>query len=444
MKRVITYGTFDLLHYGHINILKRAKELGDYLIVGVTSEEYDILRGKLNVTQSLSERIRNIQNTGLADEITVETHLGQKIEDIQKHKIDVFVIGSDWLGKFDYLKPYCEVVYIDRTKNISSTQLRNKNNKIISLGIVGNGRIANRFVTESKFVSGINITSVYGRNRDNVEKFKEVHELENAYTDFNKFIENVDAVYIALPHNLHYIFTKNALKRNVHVLCEKPFVLSVAEAKELYNLADEKKLILREAVKTAYAPCFEKLVNYVKAGVIGEIRDIQATFTKLIEDKSLREWKKDLSGGAMTELSTYPLCVIAKLLGITPEYIRFRTFKDENGVDYFTKVSLDYRNATANAYVGIGVKKEGDCVISGTTGYIYVPAPWWKTEFFEIKFEDFNRNKKVFVSFEGDGLRYEIAKFIQAINGVDNSYLWSNEESEFVSRVIEEYINSEQ
>ena len=164
MKRVITYGTFDLLHQGHINILKRAKALGDYLIVGVTSENYDTTRGKLNVAQSLVERIENVQKTGLADEIIVEEYMGQKISDIKKYKIDIFVIGSDWQNKFDYLKPFCDVVYLPRTKGVSSTELRNEQNKILRLGIVGNGRIAKRFIKESKFVSGVDVDVVYGRN----------------------------------------------------------------------------------------------------------------------------------------------------------------------------------------------------------------------------------------------------------------------------------------
>jgi glycerol-3-phosphate cytidylyltransferase len=124
MKRVITYGTFDLLHNGHINILKRAKEMGDYLIVGVTSEDYDYNRGKLNVAQSLMERIENVKKTGYADEIIVEEYFGQKVGDIQKYNIDTFVIGSDWLGKFDYLKEYCEVVYLDRTEGISTSKIK--------------------------------------------------------------------------------------------------------------------------------------------------------------------------------------------------------------------------------------------------------------------------------------------------------------------------------
>ena len=156
MVKVITYGTFDLLHQGHYNILKRAKELGDYLIVGVTGEIYDLERGKLNVQDSLLTRIENVRKTGLADKIIVEEYMGQKISDVVKYDIDKLVIGSDWYGKFDYLNRYCEVVYLERTKNISSTQLREKQ-KIYNIGIISDTMEDGEIVVESKYVSGIHV-----------------------------------------------------------------------------------------------------------------------------------------------------------------------------------------------------------------------------------------------------------------------------------------------
>ena len=145
MKKVITYGTFDLFHKGHYNIIKRAKALGDYLIVGVTSESFDIERGKLNVRDSLIKRIENVRRTGLADEIIIEEYQGQKVSDIIKYDIDVLVVGSDWRGKFDYLKNYCDVVYLERTKNISSTKLRSEG-IIFNMGIVTDDIQDNGFV----------------------------------------------------------------------------------------------------------------------------------------------------------------------------------------------------------------------------------------------------------------------------------------------------------
>ena len=417
MKRVITYGTFDLFHEGHLNILKRAKALGNYLIVGVTSENYDISRGKLNVTQSLVERIENVKNCNLADEIIIEEYLGQKVQDIQKYNIDIFAIGSDWQGKFDYLKQFCEVIYLPRTKGISSTQLRNKQNKILNIGIVGNGRIAKRFILESKFVSGVNIEYVYGRNEEKLKNFCNDFELNNYYLDYNKFLDKVDAVYIAVPHTMHFDFAKKALLGGKHVLCEKPITLREKETKELYNIAEKNNLILQEAIKTVYAPCFNKLISVAKSGIIGEIRDIDATFTKLVADKNLREFNPDLGGGSLNELGSYPLCIITKLLGTNPESVNYVSFFDElNKIDLTTKVILKYKNAIATANVALGSKKEGECIISGTKGYIYVPAPWWKTEYFEVRFEDINQNQKFFEKFEGDGLRYEIMEFLKSIH----------------------------
>ena len=157
MKKVITYGSFDLFHEGHYRLLQRAKKLGDYLIVGVTTEHYDESRGKMNVVDSLMDRIENVRKTGFADEIIIEDHVGQKIEDIIKFEVDIFTVGSDWTGVFDHLKDYCEVVYLERTKDISSTMLRARKYNIIRLGIIGTGRIASRMVPEVKYVSGINI-----------------------------------------------------------------------------------------------------------------------------------------------------------------------------------------------------------------------------------------------------------------------------------------------
>ena len=139
MIKVITYGTYDLLHYGHINLLKHAKALGDYLIVGVTAEDFDKSRGKINVQQSLMERIENVRQTGLADEIIIEEYEGQKIDDIKRYNIDIFTVGSDWKGKFDYLNEYCKVVYLDRTEGVSSSEIRSEQTAL-RLGFAGGYR----------------------------------------------------------------------------------------------------------------------------------------------------------------------------------------------------------------------------------------------------------------------------------------------------------------
>lgn len=171
MKKVITYGTYDLLHYGHINLLKRAKELGDYLIVGITTDSFDLERGKLNVRNNLMERIEAVRQTGLADQIIIEEYQGQKIDDIKKYEVDIFAIGSDWEGHFDYLKEYCKVVYLPRTEGISSTMLRNENQRTIKIGIIGSGRMAKRFLEEAKHVNAVVIDSVFNPIHEDLSIF---------------------------------------------------------------------------------------------------------------------------------------------------------------------------------------------------------------------------------------------------------------------------------
>lgn len=124
MKKVITYGTFDLIHHGHINILRRAKALGDYLIVALSTDEFNAVKGK-EAYYSYGERKLILEAIKYVDEVIPETRWEQKIDDVVRHGVAVFVIGADWTGKFDFLKPYCEVVYLPRTEGISTTQIKN-------------------------------------------------------------------------------------------------------------------------------------------------------------------------------------------------------------------------------------------------------------------------------------------------------------------------------
>jgi choline-phosphate cytidylyltransferase len=441
MTKVITYGTFDLFHEGHYRLLKHAKALGNYLIVGVTTESYDESRGKLNVQESLMQRIENVRLCGLADEIIIEEYEGQKVTDIIKYNIDVFAIGSDWIGKFDYLNNYCKVTYLDRTKGVSSTQIRNENNGILKLGIVGYGRIANRFITESKFVSGVSIEGVFGLNENSLKQFVEKHELDFFSLNYNEFLDRVDAVYIASPPLTHYDYIKKALIKGKHALCEKPIVLFSKQASELYALANSNSCILLEAIKTAYSPGFIRLLSIAKSGIIGKIKNIDVTFTKLVKG-TIRELDAKAAGGSMTELGSYPLLAVIKFLGEDIEEMDFFSYYDDKkAIDLFTKINLKYKDAIATAKVGLGVKSEGDMIISGTEGYIYIPSPWWKTEYFEARFENFSDNKRYYYKFENDGLRYELAEFISMINKkITKTYKLTPSESISIISVIEKFM----
>lgn len=414
MKRVITYGTFDLLHHGHLNILRRAKELGDYLIVGVTNDSFDRERGKLNVRNNVLERVEAVRKTGLADEIIIENYIGQKIDDIQKYHVDIFAIGSDWEGKFDYLNEYCRVVYIPRTEGISSTLLREERQETVQIGIIGTGRIAHRFAEEANFVSGVVVTSVYDSDLSVAEGFARKHDIKQVCPDTQQLYSKVNAIYIATPHLSHYSYIMEALAQGKHVLCETPMVLSEQQAKEAFSFAEQKGLILMEANKTAHCPAFNHLLVMIKSGVIGEVVDVEASLSKLWNNPHLREFDQAQAGGSMYELGSYPLLPIIRLLGT--DFLRVQLYSRwENGVDIYTKGSILYRKALCTFKVGLGVKTEGNLIISGTKGYAYIPAPWWKTDYFELRYEDQNENQKFFYKWEGAGLRYEIQEFASCI-----------------------------
>lgn len=441
MKKVITYGTYDLLHEGHINLLRRAKELGDYLIVGVTSDNFDRGRGKLNVRNNVLERVETVKASGYADEVIIEDYLGQKIDDIQRYDVDIFAIGSDWVGKFDYLNEYCKVVYLPRTEGISSTMLREQTEEVYRIGIVGSGRIAKRFVPESKFVNSANVTVVYDPNMERAEAFGGQFGLK-AFSDYETFLNEVDAVYVASPHLTHYEYTKKSLHAGKHVLCEIPFMLSAEHARELYDYARSHNLVLLEASKTAFCPSFNHLLTLVKSGVIGDVVDVKTSLSKMVAAPT-RELDAVQAGGAMNEHASLNLMAIIKLLGKEYEKVDFYS-KQENGVDIYTKANICYPHATASMTLGIGVKTEGNMVISGTKGYVYVPAPWWLTDFFEVRYEDQTKNKKYFYSYDGDGLRYEIQEFMTMIvNHRQSSYKLRHCESVAIADIIEKFNHKE-
>ncbi len=414
MKKVITYGTFDMFHEGHYNLLKRAKALGDYLIVGITTEQYDETRGKLNVVDSLITRIDNVRATGFADEIVVEDHEGQKVEDIQKYGVDIFTVGSDWIGQFDYLKEFCEVIYLERTKNVSSTKKRQDKNPIVRIGIVGTGRVAKRFPAEAKYVSGVSVEGVFNPHDDHAKPFAEKCELSFWTNDYEEMLSKVDAVYIATPHETHYEYAKIALEHKKHVLCEKPMVLKKAHAEELFDIARKYGCILMEAVKTAYCPGFNQLVSVAKSGVIGDICDVEASFSRLTMP-GMRETEDTKYGGAFTEFGSYCLLAIIKLLGREYSEIRFDSILLDNGLDAYTKTSFVYDHALALAKNGVAVKTEGQLVVAGTKGYILARSPWWITTAFEVRYEDATRIDHYSSTFLGKGIRYEIAEFVKAI-----------------------------
>lgn len=411
MKKVITYGTYDLLHYGHTRLLERAKALGDYLIVGITSEAFDKARGKINVQQSLMERVAAVRATGLADKIIIEEYEGQKIDDIRRYGVDVFAIGSDWKGKFDYLNEYCQVVYLDRTEGVSSSDIRTEQHQV-KLGLVGDPHLLTKINRESMFVNGLEVTAICTNTpKENIDLLQ-----ENLFItqDYSQMLDKVDAVYLVSHPSRHYAQIKEALQTGKHVLCEAPLTLNVEEFDELTALAQKQKCTLMPVLKTAYSTAYYRLILLAKTGIIGKIVSVDATCTSLRDKDAIN---LNTSWNSLCAWGPTALLPVFQLLGTQykQKNIVSQFLNKKEKFDSFTKIDFCYPDAVASIKVGKGVKSEGELIVSGTKGYIFVPAPWWKTDYFEIRYEDPNQNRRYFYQLEGEGIRYELVSFVQAV-----------------------------
>lgn len=442
MVKVITYGTYDLLHHGHIRLLQRAKALGDYLIVGITSDAFDRARGKINVQQSLVERLEAVKSTGIADEIVIEEYEGQKIDDIKRLGVNIFTVGSDWIGHFDYLNEFCKVVYLDRTQGISSTELRSEKQEL-RLGLVGEAPFLNKFECESHYVNGVNIIGICTQDKSQLSKA--VTSLPLVTNDYLKLLDVVDALYIISDPSLHYQQIRLALEKKKHVLCESPIALSVQELNELRQLAESNECVLVDALRTAYSPAYHQLQLLAKSGVIGKIMSVDSICTSL---RNISEDERESSAGKWNSICSWgpaAMLPIFQLLGLeyTKKYITSHISDETTKYDTFTKVAFVYPEAVASLKVGQGVKSEGELIVSGTKGYIYVPAPWWKTDYFEVRYENPSYNKRYFFQLEGEGIRSELVSFLKAIHiGNRKAYMDDKISIGFV-KVIEDFYKKE-
>jgi len=434
MVKVITYGTYDMFHYGHKRLLERAKALGDYLIVGVTSDDYDKTRGKINNQQSLMERIAAVKETGIADEIIVEEYEGQKIDDIRRLGVDIFTVGSDWEGYFDYLNEFCKVVYLPRTEGVSSSEVRAEKRKL-RIGLVGSAVFRTKFIKESKYVNGVEVVGAYTTHID-----EESDNSEIFYTDnYDELLEKVDAVYIISKPEKHFRHTKKALEAGKHVLCESPIAYTSEECKELYDLASEKNLILMDAIKTAYSTAYERLILMAKSGKIGKVLSVDTVCTSLRDGISIEGTDLSKKWNSMCGWAPAAMLPIFQIFGTEyKDKVFYTKFLDKNeNIDAFTKIDFVYPSGVGSVKVAKGAKAEGEMVIAGTEGYIYVPAPWWKTDYFEVRYENQEDNKRFFYQLDGEGIRYEIVAFAKAIESGRNLSNVSEEISEAIVGVIE-------
>lgn len=299
---------------------------------------------------------------------------------------------------------------------LSRESLQKSGNRSIRVGVVGTGSIASRFASEIAHVQGTYISAAYNPDETRLKLFCDRYGIGIEADNYEMLLSHCDAVYIASPISTHFEYAKAALEDNRHVLCEMPFTQTKAEAAELLKIAEKRGLTLIPALKTAYCPSFLKLVEIAKSGEIGEIADISGTVTTMLSANE----KTDFNNERLLENATYPILAAFKLFGCSYKEVHSFTQYNQDEFDrkaLFNHTILAYDNKVASIKVGTGVKSEGSLVISGTKGYIYVPAPWWKTDYFEVRFENTTNNRKFYFPYEQAGLRYEIQAFLDSIRG---------------------------
>jgi choline-phosphate cytidylyltransferase len=356
------------------------------------------------------ERVEAVRSTGIANEIIIEEYEGQKIDDIKHYNIDVFTVGSDWKGKFDYLDEYCRVVYLDRTQGVSSSELRAEKRKIgIKVDNYNEG-ICHKFTRESEFVNGVKIVS-----------------------------ENEDAYYITSRPEKHYYDIKKILEAGKSVICESPLTDNSEKCRELFQIAKENQCILMDGIKTAYSTAYNRLLLLVKSGKIGDVISVDSTCTSLRDLDN--EYDLENKWNSISAWGPTALLPVFQILGTNylKKHIVTQYADKSRKFDGFTKIDFIYEHAVASIKVAKLAKSEGELIISGTKGYIYVPAPWWKTDYFEIRYENTEDNRKYFYQLEGEGIRNEIVLFQKSIEKNNNIGNISDDISVAITKVIEDY-----
>lgn len=397
MKKVITYGTFDMFHQGHYNILKRARDYGDYLIVGVTGENYDIGRGKLSVHDTLATRIENVKNTGLVDEIIVEEYLGQKIGDIIKYDIDSFVIGDDWRGKFDHLSRYCNMIYLERTKGISSTKIRQETFKNYDIGIITDEEDDNELVKEAKLVNGFEVKNVYCDDDKILNVFQEKYHVENVFDDVDDMIDASDIVFVRCSIKKRYKYVKKALEAGKHVIYDSPATFKTGEFEELLQLSKEKNVILMENIKMVYIYVFNQLLWITQGGLIGDILSFNSSISKNDENRS----------NLFYDLCALSLVPMLKIMGQDYEKADFKVSKDGDNIE-FASMNFVYPKGRALITVGNVVRVDNQLEIIGTKGTIRMRGNWWRSKNFSLHKPGESEAEVYNTNFEGNGFKYLI------------------------------------
>lgn len=331
-------------------------------------------------------------------------------------------------------------VNLQRLEDVLETPLTNASiarmtSRYLRLGIIGTGSISNRFAEDVAYVSNIYLAAAYNPDQDEAKMFCDKFGIIDACDNVDDLLNKVDAVYVASPYYTHYDYVLKAMTAGKHVLCETPLTSTLKEAQELYTIAQKGGLVLMPALKTAYSPSFLNVIDEAKSGVIGEIVDVSATVTTLLPQSVTVGYNNE----RLMDNAYYALLVILKLLGtdIKKSFV-FKQIDDAKVM--YLNATLEYEEAVAHVKAGTGVKSESSLVISGTKGYIYVPAPWWKPDYFEIRYENPYDNKKLYFPFESSGLKYETQCFTDNVGLINTNQCITPAEMLKIIQLVDKYL----
>lgn len=319
---------------------------------------------------------------------------------------------------------------------ISRESLLRQGEDYIKIGVIGTGSIASRFAEEVAHVQKTYIHSAYNPDVKELERYCDKFGITNDCHSVEDLLDNVDAVYIASPYLTHYQYAKMSLQAGRHVLCETPFTRTYKETEELYHLAEKKGLVLVMAWKTAYCQSFINILDNIKSGLIGDVVEMTTATTTLLSPGVSTVFNNE----RLAENAIYGILATIKVMGLEGKQVS-RFVKIEGDRILFNNMIMEYEDAVAHIKAGTGVKSESSMVVSGTKGYIYVPAPWWKPDYFEIRFENQSDNKKMYFPYEESGLRYEIKYFIDRIHLKPVEEYITKEETLTLARIAEKYLN---
>lgn len=297
-------------------------------------------------------------------------------------------------------------------------------------GILGLGKIANKFAKDLTLVDGCELTAVASRSKEKSEQFGALHGAKYTHFSYDDLFNNpeVDIIYIATPHNSHMEYAITAMKHKKHVLCEKPLAINRSQVKMMIDTAISNNVFLMEAFWTRFNPTMEAVLSKLNKGVVGEVNFISADFSFYRDaDPESRLLNLDLAGGSLLDVGVYPIFLAYLIMGY-PQEILATAIKHETGADLQTAAILKYGSGLAN--ISCGFRSASDMVakIYGTEGKIFIDKVWHESEGYRIeKDEDvvaFSLPKN------GKGFTYEIQECVDCIQkGWIESKKWSHQDS---------------